>query len=243
MHSKTSQLSLMVDIADKKKYHGGINILFLMEPLLVTKSNTIQGIPDDIYTCFVEKQGRAALTTKGFTSWKCPQFCGHDISVCQAKLNNKITYFVSMYLDKNIQHFPNEFLELINKVGNADIIIGSDSNSHSTLWNCANTDSRGEYLEDFIIQNNLQCLNVGNNWTFQGPMGKSIIDITLSNYSLANKISDWKVENYLEDSDNLRITFTINDCINFRSAETPEWNYKKGDWNLFQSTFAYGLRN
>ena len=55
MRSKTSQLSLMVDIAGKKKYPGGINILFLTEPPLVTKSNTIQGISDDIYSCFVEK--------------------------------------------------------------------------------------------------------------------------------------------------------------------------------------------
>ena len=74
-----------------------------------------------------------------------------------------------------------------------------DTNSHCTLWNCVNTNSRGEFVEDFIIQNNLQCLNVGNNWTFQGPMGKSIIDVTISNYSLATKISNWKVENHLED--------------------------------------------
>ena len=76
MHSLTSQLTLIGDIADKSNYPNGINILFLMEPLLVTKTNTIQGIPDEIFTCFVEKSGRAALVTKGFTSWKCPQFCG-----------------------------------------------------------------------------------------------------------------------------------------------------------------------
>ena len=97
----------MGDIADKSKYPNGINILFLTEPPLVTKPNTIQGIPDDIFTCFVEKLGCAALATKGFTSWKCPQFCGHDISVCQVKLNNRTTYLVSMYMDKNIQNFPN----------------------------------------------------------------------------------------------------------------------------------------
>ena len=74
-------------------------------------------------------------------------------------------------------------------------------------------------------------------------MGKSIIDITLSNYSLANKISDWKVENDLEVSDYFRITFTINDCINFRAAKISDWNYKKGDWSLFQSTFDFSLRN
>ena len=38
MRSITSQLSLMVDIADNKKYPKGIQILFLMEPPLVTKS-------------------------------------------------------------------------------------------------------------------------------------------------------------------------------------------------------------
>ena len=107
MLSLTSQLTLIGDIADKYKYPNGINILFLKEPPLVTKTNMIQGIPDEIFTCFVEKLDRAALVTKGFTSWKCPQFCGHDISVCQAKLNNIITYLVSMYMDKNIQNFPN----------------------------------------------------------------------------------------------------------------------------------------
>ena len=103
-----------------------------------------------------------------------------------------------MYMDKTIQNFPKEFLDLINKVGTADIIISTYTNSHCTLWNCVDTDSRGEFVEDFIIQNNLQCLNVGNNWTFQGPTGKPIIDITLSNYSLATKISDWKVEKTLK---------------------------------------------
>ena len=241
--SLTSQLTLIGDIADKPKYPNGIDILFLTEPLLITKTNTIQGIPEDIFTCYVEKSGRAALETRNFTSWKCPQFCAHNISVCQVNLNNRTTYLVSMYMDITIQNFPKEFLDLINKVGTADIIIGTDTNSHCTLWNCVDTNSRGEFVEDFIIQNNFQCINVGNNWTFQGPMGKSIIDITISNYSLATKISNWKVENHLEDSDHFRIIFTINDCINFRAAETMDWNYKKGDWNLFQTILDHGLRN
>ena len=33
----------------------------------------------------------------------------------------------------------------------------------------------------------------------------------------------------------IRITFTINDCINFRASEKMDWNYKKGDWSLFQT--------
>ena len=242
--SKVSLLTLMGDIADKTKYPQGIDVLFLTEPPTVTKSNTLSDIPDDIYNCFMEKSGRAALVTKGFTSWRCPQFCARNIVVCQAKLNDSITYLVSMYMDQNIQDFPKEFKDLISKCGNANILIGTDSNSHCTVWNCTETDKRGEFIEDFVIENNLSCLNVGNNWTFESAHGfKSIIDVTLANYRLASKISDWRVENHLQVSDHYRITFTINDCINFRAEERLDWNYKKGDWNVFKTVLDDGLRN
>ena len=55
--SLTSQLTLIGDIADKTKYPSGIDILFLMEPLPVTKTNTIQGIPDDIFYLLCRKIG------------------------------------------------------------------------------------------------------------------------------------------------------------------------------------------
>ena len=100
-------------------------------------------------------------------------------------------------MDKNIQQMSKEFLDLINKVGSADIIISTDTNSHCTLWNCVNTDSRGKFVEDFIIKitsNALMWVIIG---LFRVLWVKSIIDVTLSNYSLANKISDWKVENHL----------------------------------------------
>ena len=83
---------------------------------------------------------------------------------------------------------------------------------------------------------------MGNNWTFESAHGfKSIIDITLANYRLATKISDWRVENHL--SNHYRITFTINDFINFRAKEMLDWNYKKGDWNIFKKVLDKGLKN
>ena len=71
--SKVSLHTLMVDIADKTKYPKGFDILFLIEPPKITKSNTLPDIPDDIYNCFAEKLGRTALVIKGITSWRCPQ--------------------------------------------------------------------------------------------------------------------------------------------------------------------------
>ena len=174
-----------------------LTFLFLTELLLIIKTNTIQGIPEDIFTCYVEKSGRAALVTRNFTSWKCPQFCAHNISVCQVNLNNRTTYLVSMYMDITIQNFPKEFLDLINKVGTADIIIGTDTNSHCTFWNCVNTNSReGNLLKISSFKITFSALMLAIIGLFRVPW-KSIIDITISNYSLATKISNWKVENHL----------------------------------------------
>ena len=66
-----------------------------------------------------------------------------------------------MYLDCNVLGFPPEFTELIKKKGECDIIIGAHSNVHSTIWNCPKTDRRGEFIEDFLIANDLLCC-VGN---------------------------------------------------------------------------------
>ena len=111
--SNPSLLCLFGDIANKNIYPQGINIIFLTEPPKVATANKLSDIPGNIFNCFAEKYGRAALVTKGITSWRCPQYCSHDIVVCQAKFNNHLTYLVSMYLDQNILDFSPEFRELI----------------------------------------------------------------------------------------------------------------------------------
>ena len=129
------------------------------------------------------------------------------------------------------------------KKGECDILIGTDSNTHSTVWNCPKTDKRGEFIEDFLIENDLSCLNIGNNPTFENAQGStSIIDITIANYSLATSICNWKVDNHLHISDHFRITFSINNSSNFRTVDTLDWNYKKGDWVLFKKELDLGLK-
>ena len=193
-------------------------------------------------TTFTRQVGRAALLTKGIILWCCPQNCANDIIVCQTNINNRITYLVSMFLNIKVLDFPPEFLELVWKKGECDILIGSDSNSHSTVWNCPSTNKHGELVEDFLITNNLKCLNIGNNPTFRNTQGHtSIIDITVANYRLATSICNWKVENHLHLSDHFRISFSINNSSNFRDADILDWNYKKGDWGLFKKELDLGL--
>ena len=94
----------------KKINSNEVNIIFLTEPPTIRATNKLSNVPGDIYNVFAERGGRAALITKGITSWRCPQYCAKDIIVCQAKINDQLTYLVSMYLDHEKLEFPPEFI-------------------------------------------------------------------------------------------------------------------------------------
>ena len=80
------------------------------EPYTIASSNTLLDVPNDVYNIFTERGGRTALVTKGITSWKVPQFCSKDVIVCQTKINNKLTFLVSLYLDGKVLGLPKELV-------------------------------------------------------------------------------------------------------------------------------------
>ena len=159
---KPALLNLVLDAADKKIHSSEVNIFLLTEPPTVRAPNKLSNVPNYIYNVFAERGSRAAIVTKGINSWRCPQYCAKDIIFCQTKINDKLTYLVSLYLDI------------------------------------------------------------------------SIIYITFANYSLATSIYNWKVYSDLHISDHYRISFSINNSSNFRINCASNWNFRKGNWNLFQ---------
>ena len=243
-HSHQSQVNLFLDILNKNVYKNGIDVIFVTEPYTVSKVNALMDVPDNVFNVFAQLGGRTALVTKGMCTWKVPQYCSKDVTVCQTKLNNKLTYLVSLYLNSKILSLPNKFKELIRNKGDYDILIDTDSNSHSTVWNCPSTDKRGELLEQFLIDNNLSCLNVGNNPMFKNGSGDStLIDLTLANYHLAQRVSNWQVEQLIHSTDHYRVIFTVNNCPNFRIPPAETWNYRKGVWSYFKSQLELGLKH
>ena len=95
---KPALLNLILDAADKKIHSNEVNIFLLTEPPTIRASNKLLNVPGDIYNVFAERGRRAAIITKGITSWHCPQYCAKDIIVCQTKINDRLTYLVSLYL-------------------------------------------------------------------------------------------------------------------------------------------------
>ena len=129
-------------------------------------------------------------------------------------------------IDKCVEHAKS-----INK----EIIIGADSNSHSQLWMSKSANSRGEVFEDFIALNNLFVCNIGNKYTYDCALGKSIIDITIVSTPTVDRIRKWKVhdEDYL--SDHKLISYEL-----YVHKEPPRVSrsYKKANWSYFKTLLS-----
>ena len=97
------------------------------------------------------------------------------------KLEGRTTVLVSLYLDINQSPVPDFFVKALeySKSRGYSMLIGSDTNSHSTLWG-KETNNRGEQLEDLIDTYNLDIHNRGKMPTYDCSLGQSIIDVTLS---------------------------------------------------------------
>ena len=113
-----------------------------------------------------------------------------------------------------------------------EIVIGSDSNSHSALWKSNETNLRGEQFENLIAQHNLTVCNTGGKHTFDAGNRKSIIDVTLSSLKISESIKSWTVHDQDYLSDHKLISFSLD--FNPDGIELTR-NFDKANWKRFNS--------
>nr|CAH7762644.1 unnamed protein product [Callosobruchus chinensis] len=75
------------------------------------------------------------------------------------------------------------------------LILGLDANAHHVAWGSTNTNRRGEYLMNYIIESNLSLINQGRKPTFRQRRGnilrEEVLDITLASCFAAGKMREW----------------------------------------------------
>ena len=71
-------------------------------------------------------------------------------------------------------------------------IMGIDSNAHSTLWASPENNARGDAIELFVAESNLDILNQGNTPTFVNSRAETHIDISLA-HKAKEYVSNWNV--------------------------------------------------
>ena len=181
---------------------------------------------------------RAGVGVRGnFNPWLVEEFTGEDIATVAVSINNKMIYVSSVYLDIN---FPvrnillTALVEKTNRKG-IPLLVGLDTNAHSSLWGSEDTNSRGEEMEDFILENNLHILNEGQCPTFKTTRAATIIDVTLANQLAMQTIcfNNWHVEERESLSDHKYISLQ---CASHPETTERKRNFRKADWSAFSTT-------
>ena len=141
----------------------------------------------------------------------------------------------SGYLDGNQEAVPDILRDItkFSEENNLRLILGLDCNAHGSLWNCENSNKRGELLEEFILEKGLQVENSGDKPTYSRTGVESIIDITLTRRI---NIEGWKVNDTYE-SDHKMISYEIKEqeklCKESRNLKNADWNRFRNELNKY----------
>lgn len=147
----------------------------------------------------------------------------------QTMINNTNLTICNIYINNKYEMNINELENLIDQLPQPFLITG-DFNSHNTLWGSHKTDIRGKIIEKLIISRNLILLNNLQPTHFNLTTGNtSVIDLTICSCELAVKM-EWKVLDYLYNSDHYPIIVTFNEELTSPTIHTPKWKFHKADW-------------
>ena len=211
-------------------------LLFLQEP--ATMPNRVVGLGTGnnlFYDKKCERTRTAIFASRDLHIWPVEEFTTKDLTVCIWLKEGKEVYVISAYFDILLDRVVPEALDRVLdhcEIQRKEVIICADTNSHSSLWNCPDTNRRGEILEEWVFRRNLKIQNNGAHHTFHRKNAHTIIDVTFTKGPFIGKeVADWEVTEAVLGSDHLLIQWRITISSIKRKAFR---NWLKGDWLAFQ---------
>ena len=172
-------------------------------------------------------------------SWPMDEFTNRDMATAMIRLEGGDFCVASLYLDIDYKVNNESFIQLIERCESqgTPLIMGLDSNAHSQLWGCEESNQRGEELEAILLEHEMVVLNQDDVPTFITEKGKSIIDITIANRYAIEKwdFEDWRVDLQESFSDHRYITFSGG---TFVPEKREVRNLNKTNWTKFREQLA-----
>ncbi|PHT96528.1 hypothetical protein BC332_34546 [Capsicum chinense] len=145
--------------------------------VILTEPNLKKSLRDNYFTSIDNKV--AVRTNRNLLG--APEKWNKDTNFCH--FHWKDIMIVCCYLNPNDSNQSLELsllkIEKILKEVNKKTIVVGDFNGRSSSWGDIVTNARGRIIEDWMISNNLQCLNDSDNFipTFVGHRGESVVDL------------------------------------------------------------------
>lgn len=211
---------------------------------LAVISEPPRGLPVN-NTCFLSLNNLAAIIWRpeGTGNIHCRSvYNGRDFVV--VRLGDIL--IVASYISPNIS--VNSFSKCLNnlsvpvQMSSIPQFICGDFNAKSTLWNCSDTNRRGELTERWAATHDLRLLNTGNAFTCIRPQGCSIVDLSWATSSLMSRVYRWKVLQDVETfSDHQYIEILLRNPANEKQTASSKlrWNFKKLDDELFMQVIEF----
>jgi hypothetical protein len=136
--------------------------------------------------------------------------------VIEVNLDQRRLFIASAYIepDNDNANTTDALRKLLDETRGSHIIIGGDFNGRSQLWECDDSDSRGDEIAVMASGFNLDVCNTGKTPTFEairhGIHCSSIVDVTLASDMIAAHIKNWRVDaDVCPSSDHNAIIFDI----------------------------------
>ena len=170
-------------------------------------------------------------------SWQMDDFTNRKIASAIIRSDDGDFCVSSLYLDIVNKPDNTTFMELVRecKKKKLPLIVGMDSNAHSSMWGAEDTNDRGRELEESFFELDLVVLNQGSEYTFDTGNRKSIIGVTVTKKFAIEKwnLDDWKVDNGESFSDHKYISFSGG---SFEPRKTEMRNLNKANLKLFRES-------
>jgi len=200
-------------------------------------SMVFQASADDVW------RNRAVIVaSSSLNARSVPSFTDHDVVTVAVACSVGTIWCSSVYMpgDSVDPPPPTKVRSLIQhcEYNSIPLIIGCDANAHNIVWNSTNNNERGEALWEYLISTNLDVCNRGHEPTFVVQNRREVLDLTLASMSIADQISDWRVDGAPSLSDHRCIRFNMAEynCITKVSR-----NLKQADWALYELTSQRNL--
>ena len=177
------------------------------------------------------------LTSPHLMAWCVNENLSCDVCACAIVTDDRMLYVVSAYHDITLFPVMQELEAILNSNPRSPVIIGSDTNAHSTTWGCDRNNTRGDQLEEFIANQSLSIANVGRQPTFVTSAAQTIIDVTLTNMPASSRIFNWRVNDSASCSDHKYIEFEFSWLV--LTTGESKFNFRKGIWTNLSHVLPY----
>ena len=146
-----------------------------------------------VFRGFGERPRACVVTSENVKAWPLPDISNEDCVAVLTEWKWGKLIFASVYMPQEDTPPPNIVRKLIRKCETEDIpfLIGTDSNSHHTLWGSSAVNKRGEELLEYLAGTETMILNRGHKPTFVASRAREVLDLTLVSKSLSDVIQGW----------------------------------------------------